>query len=186
MSDLEVLRTRGTAPSYTRPSPPAGAKQASLRSCAIDFSAGLGIVAPILSLWYVRLAVGQRHDRAFMADHAAVPARVVSVDPSSDGRSAGSADTVVLAFQPPSGTPCRVTWQAARPGFTGAPGETLTVVPRSADCVLPLIPSRIGDPVQTFALAAALMAGGLACLKAWAWLFRHPPLPAWSRRRDLA
>ncbi len=164
------------------------------RSWASDFSAGFGIVAPLLSLWNVRLAVEQLHDRAFIVEHASVPATVISVKPASISRSNGSASDVVMAFQQASGETCRVTWHSVLPPFAGAPGESMPVVPRSSVCELPLIPTQIGDPMQTFAIAAALMAGGLGSLKVWAWLFRHSlrptsrptRFPAGSRPHDLA
>ena len=158
-----------------------------------EFTACFGMVAPLLSLWITRAAFGQLRDRAFTVDHAAVPATVASVSAVTAGRSIGSASDVVLTFRQPSGKACRVTWHAGM-RFSGTSGDALPVVPRSAGCELPLIPSQIGDPMQTFSVAAALMAGGLASLKLWAWLFRHspPPLtrPVWPsarmQRHDLA
>ncbi|MCW6512230.1 hypothetical protein [Lichenifustis flavocetrariae] len=161
---------------------------------ANDFYAGFGIVALLLSLWNVTLAFGQMHDRAFVAGHATVPATIVSIEPTSVGKSSGLARDVVLTFQQPHGEICRVVWHAALPSFEGAPGASLPVVPRSSACEVPIIPSRIGDPMQTFTLAAVLMAGGLVSLHMWGWLLRHPPrpffqslwLPPESRRHDPA
>ncbi|WP_131114406.1 hypothetical protein [Lichenihabitans psoromatis] len=179
-------RSRGSSASTHKP-------QGLGRAWAIEFSAGLGIVAPLLSLWHVRAGIGQMQDRAFMAEHPSVPATVISVDPSGGVRSSGSADMVVLDFRQPSGEACRVTWHSNLP-FTGTPGDILAVVPRSSACGLPLIPLQVGDPPQSFALAAALMAAGLISLRLWAWFSRHlpqrtnrpKPYSARSRRHDLA
>ena len=151
-----------------------GGEQSLPRSFAVNFSAGFSVVAPLLSLWNVRAAFGPMNDRAFMADHASVPATVVSVSPVTASRSSASSIDVVLAFRQASGEACTSTWHTGIPPFSGAPGDTVMVVPRSASCGLPLIPSSVGDPMQTFALAAALMAGALASTKFWSRLSRRP------------
>jgi hypothetical protein len=115
-----------------------------------------------------------------MDGHAAVPANVISVDKlAGGGKSTTSPTDVVLAFQPsPSSGPCRVTLRADTSSMSVELGQSLMVVPRSPDCELPLIPSRIGDPLQTFAVAAALLIGGLASLKFWSRLGKRPSRPA--------
>ncbi len=147
-------------------------------SLAVNFIAGFSILAPCLSLWNIRTAFGQLHDRSLMADHAAVPATVTSVKAVTASRSSGIGSDVVLSFRQPSGEACTATWHTGIPAFSGAPGDTVMVVPRSASCEMPLIPLDVGDPMQTFALAAALMAGGLASIKLWSWLSRRSPRPA--------
>jgi hypothetical protein len=134
---------------------------------AVEFTAAFGIVAPVLGVWEIGVAVGQQHDRAAMSAHPAVPARVVSADSVPDGRGASTTD-VVLAFRPsPSAGDCRIMMRAVSPPLAVQPGQSLMVVPRSFDCEAPLIQSRIGDPLPTILLAAALLAGGVACLGVW-------------------
>lgn len=190
---IEVLPPPGRTRTGQR-DPVDGDRQGLSRSLTVNFAASFGIVAPCLSLWNVRAAVGQMHDRTLIADHASVPATVVSVSPVTASRSSGLASDVVLGFRQPSGEPCTATWHTGLPAFSGAPGDTVMVVPRSSSCGLPLIPSEVGNPMQTFALAAALMAGGLASIKLWSWLSRRSSWPvrlspyavSARRRHDLA
>lgn len=155
-------------------------------SVAADFCAGFGIVAPMLALWEVGVGVGQWRDNATATSHPSVPASVVAADPIGGDRSAGLASTVVLNFQPtPAATSCQVS---VRVGFTPVRpevGTTLMVVPRSANCEPPLIAAELGDPLMTFGLAAALLAGGIVALKMWSGLSRRSfpsQAPARARR----
>jgi hypothetical protein len=158
-------------------------RQTFTASWGIDFCAGFGIVAPMLAVWEVRVGAAQWQDRALAHAHPAVAAHVASVETMVEGRSA--ATNVVLDFSPaPGAGSCRIMMRDVMPPLTVTPGQSLMVIPRSSDCEVPLVAARIGDPWSTFALAIALVAGGLVALKLWARLGRprvrrmeHPVLP---------
>ncbi len=181
-------------PSRRRSSAEIAAPPDFLVSVAADFSAGLGIVAPMLAVWQVARGIGQWRDRAVAEGHPTVPANVISSQPSAGIRHPGLSSQVVLSFRPSaSSETCVVSVRIGRPPEQTMAGTTMLVVPRSAECEAPLLRSEIGDPLTTFALAACLMLAGVGALKLWNWLDRpeayqaHVALrPVWSRPRPLA
>ncbi len=139
----------------------------------LDLSAGFSIVAPLMAFRQGRVASAQWHDRAFAASHRPLDATLQALRIRAGGRS-GPVPSADIAFVPAgSHDTCHVT-VAGQPGqeFPQV-GGTLAVVPRGQACDVPLIPSAIGDPVLSVALAAAMLAFGLACLTLWSTLRRR-------------
>ena len=124
-----------------------------------------GIVAPILSVWEFGRGASQSLVQRSSDLRSAVPATVISAEPVPSLRHPPAAYDAVVSFQSsPASTPCEA---GVRIGGASAPiaGTMLVVVPRSVRCQTPLLPSDIGDPFATWALAAALMIGGVGAFK---------------------
>lgn len=173
-------RPAARRPADAGPSPPrvGGTIKASAfpSSFANDFSAGFGIVAPLLSVWEIGQGIGQWRDHVRLGSRPAVPASVLSAMPSEGDRGASLSSDLLVSFKPsPSETACRVAVRIGPATVRPAAGATLMVVPRSFNCEPPLIASEIGSPMMTFALAAGLMAGGLVALRLWGSLATREP-----------
>ncbi|WP_131194204.1 hypothetical protein [Lichenihabitans psoromatis] len=152
---------------------------------ALDLSAGVGIIAPMVAIWEIKQGIGQWMDRSVALNHPSVQATVLAIErPGAERHFSGS--TITLSYKMQDGTGlCQTAVHTLSPASFPPAGETIEVVPRSSTCGSPIIPSQIGDPAATFGLVLVLIAASLASLKVWLRLLHRPTRgsirPVWTR-----